>query len=53
VPDSEIPPTGTAQVHILHEGYARESGGEERVASTVTLITDRDVVIRSRPILRP
>jgi hypothetical protein len=53
MPGSEIPPTGTAPVHVLHEGYARESGGEERVASIVTLITDGDVVIRSRPIPRP
>jgi len=44
VPDSEIPQAGTAQVHILHEGYARLEG-EERVASTVTLITDGDVVV--------
>ena len=32
-------------MHILHEGYAREDSGEERVGSTVTLITDGDVVI--------
>lgn len=32
-------------MHILHEGYARESDGEERVGSTVTPITDADVVI--------
>ena len=45
MPETEIPQTGTAQVHILHEGYARDNGGEERVASTVTLITDGDAVI--------
>src|SRR5437870_154848 len=45
VPDTEIPATGTAQVHILHEGYARESDGQERVGSTVTLIIDGDAVI--------
>jgi glyoxylase-like metal-dependent hydrolase (beta-lactamase superfamily II) len=44
VPDSEIPLTGTAQVHILHEGYAREAGGQEHVGSTVTLIVDGDAV---------
>jgi glyoxylase-like metal-dependent hydrolase (beta-lactamase superfamily II) len=32
-------------VHILHDGYARESGGQERVGSTVTLIIDGDAVI--------
>jgi glyoxylase-like metal-dependent hydrolase (beta-lactamase superfamily II) len=45
VPDSEIPLTGTAQVHVLHEGYAREVGREEHVGSTVTLIVDGDAVI--------
>jgi glyoxylase-like metal-dependent hydrolase (beta-lactamase superfamily II) len=45
VPETEIPQTGTAQVHILHEGYARDNGGEERVGSTVTLITEGDAVI--------
>jgi glyoxylase-like metal-dependent hydrolase (beta-lactamase superfamily II) len=32
-------------VHVLHEGYARDDGGEERVGSTVTLITDGSAVI--------
>ena len=32
-------------MHNLHEGYARDARGEERVGSTVTLITDGDVVI--------
>jgi len=45
VPDIEIPLTGTAQVHILHEGYAREVGGQEHVGSTVTLIVDGAAVI--------
>ena len=45
VPDSEIPLTGTAQVHVLHEGYAREAGRQEHVGSTVTLIVDGDAVI--------
>jgi glyoxylase-like metal-dependent hydrolase (beta-lactamase superfamily II) len=43
VPASDI--SGTAQVHILHEGYARETDGPERVGSTVTLIIDGDAVI--------
>lgn len=33
---------GTAQVHVLHEGYARD---DDRVGSTVTLILDGDRVI--------
>lgn len=44
MPDSEIS-AGTAQVHILHEGYARESGGQEHVGSTVTLIIDGATVV--------
>ncbi len=32
-------------MHILHEGYVREDAGRERVGSTVTLVTDGDVVI--------
>ncbi len=32
-------------MHILHDGYARESDGQEHVASTVTLIIDGDTVI--------
>ena len=31
---------GTAQVSVLHEGYAREEDGADRVGSTVTLIHD-------------
>jgi glyoxylase-like metal-dependent hydrolase (beta-lactamase superfamily II) len=45
MPETGIPQAGTAQVHIVHEGYARDNGGEERVGSTVTLIIDGDVVI--------
>jgi glyoxylase-like metal-dependent hydrolase (beta-lactamase superfamily II) len=45
VPDSEISLTGTARVHVLHEGYAREAGGREHVGSTVTLIVDGDAAI--------
>jgi glyoxylase-like metal-dependent hydrolase (beta-lactamase superfamily II) len=45
VTDSEVPATGSAQVHVLHAGYARESEDGERVGSTVTLIIDGDEVI--------
>src|SRR5215475_9776042 len=40
-----IPASGTAQVHILQDGYAREDETGERVGSTVTLIVDGDVVV--------
>jgi glyoxylase-like metal-dependent hydrolase (beta-lactamase superfamily II) len=36
---------GTAQVSVLHEGYAREEDGADRVGSTVTLIVDGGRVI--------
>src|ERR1700689_1864330 len=37
--------TGSARVHILHEGYVREDDDGEHVGSTVTLITDGEVVV--------
>ncbi len=36
---------GTAQVFVLHEGYAREEADADRVGSTVTLIVDGGRVI--------
>ncbi len=45
MPDSAFPVTGTARVHVLQPGYAREAGSEEHVGSTVTLILDGDAVI--------
>jgi glyoxylase-like metal-dependent hydrolase (beta-lactamase superfamily II) len=41
----DFPRNGSAQVHVVHEGYALERDGQERVGSTVTLITDGDAVI--------
>jgi glyoxylase-like metal-dependent hydrolase (beta-lactamase superfamily II) len=35
-----FPRTGSAVVHVLHEGYVREGTGGDRVGSTVTLIRD-------------
>jgi glyoxylase-like metal-dependent hydrolase (beta-lactamase superfamily II) len=40
-----IPPAGSARVHILQVGYAREDDSGERVGSTVTLIVDGDVTV--------
>jgi glyoxylase-like metal-dependent hydrolase (beta-lactamase superfamily II) len=37
--------TGSARVHVLHEGYVREGDDGEHVGSTVTLITDGEVVV--------
>ena len=41
----DIPPAGTARVHVLHEGYVGLGGDDGRVSGTVTLITDGDAVI--------
>lgn len=40
-----FPETGTARVHVLHEGYVREDREGDRVASTVVLIIDGPRVI--------
>jgi glyoxylase-like metal-dependent hydrolase (beta-lactamase superfamily II) len=45
VTDFEIPATGSAEVHVLHEGYVGLQGDGERVSGTVTLILDGDAVI--------
>lgn len=45
VSDTDFPPTGSATVHVLHAGYAREEDDGEHVGSTVTLIQDGNVVI--------
>jgi len=42
---AQIPATGTARVHILQDGYAREDAGGDRVGSTVTLIVDGSVTV--------
>lgn len=43
--DAEFPLTGTATVHVLAAGYAREDTDGEHVGSTVTLIQDGNGVI--------
>jgi glyoxylase-like metal-dependent hydrolase (beta-lactamase superfamily II) len=40
-----IPAAGTAEVHVLHEGYVGLDGDDERVAGTITLIVDNDQAI--------
>jgi glyoxylase-like metal-dependent hydrolase (beta-lactamase superfamily II) len=45
VTDIEIPATGSAEVHVLHEGYVGFEGDDERVSGTVTLIVDGGAVI--------
>jgi len=45
VTELDIPPAGTARVHVLHEGYVGLDGDDGRVSGTVTLITDGDAVI--------
>jgi glyoxylase-like metal-dependent hydrolase (beta-lactamase superfamily II) len=43
--DLSFPATGTALVHVVHEGYLREADDGEHVGGTVTLIIDGDAVI--------
>jgi glyoxylase-like metal-dependent hydrolase (beta-lactamase superfamily II) len=45
VTDFEIPARGSAEVHVLHEGYVGLEGDDERVSGTVTLIVDGETVI--------
>jgi glyoxylase-like metal-dependent hydrolase (beta-lactamase superfamily II) len=49
----EFPAAGTAQVHILQAGYAREEDDGEHVASTVTLIQDGSAVVIVDPGMVP
>jgi len=41
----EIPAIGSAEVHVLHDGYVGLDGDDERVSGTVTLIIDSGAVI--------
>jgi glyoxylase-like metal-dependent hydrolase (beta-lactamase superfamily II) len=41
----QIPASGSAEVHVLHNGYVGLGGDGERVSGTVTLILDGDAVI--------
>jgi glyoxylase-like metal-dependent hydrolase (beta-lactamase superfamily II) len=43
--EAELSLTGSATVHVLAAGYAREDGDGEHVGSTVTLIQDGNGVI--------
>jgi glyoxylase-like metal-dependent hydrolase (beta-lactamase superfamily II) len=43
--EAELPLTGSATVHVLAAGYAREDSDGEHVGSTVTLIKDGNGVI--------
>jgi glyoxylase-like metal-dependent hydrolase (beta-lactamase superfamily II) len=42
---TDIPETGSASVHVLASGYAREDGDGKHVGSTVTLIRDGSAAI--------
>src|SRR5258708_39220361 len=58
---ARIPLAGTALVHVLQDGYAREDAGGGRVGSTVPLIVDpkadfvleRGMVSSRGPLLGP
>jgi glyoxylase-like metal-dependent hydrolase (beta-lactamase superfamily II) len=41
----QIPASGSAEVHVLHNGYVGLGGDGERVSGTVTLILDGDAAI--------
>ena len=51
--DAEMPLTGSATVHVLHAGYAREEADGEHVGSTVTLIQEGNGVIIVDPGMVP
>jgi glyoxylase-like metal-dependent hydrolase (beta-lactamase superfamily II) len=53
MPTMDLPAAGAAQVHILQAGYARDDGGAERVASTVTLIQEGNAAIIVDPGMVP
>src|SRR5258708_39383134 len=42
---TRIPSAGTALVHVLQDGYAREDAGGDPVGSTVTLIVDVNAAV--------
>jgi hypothetical protein len=42
---TDLPPAGSAAVHVLHEGYVRDDPAGDRVGSSVTLILDAGQVI--------
>jgi len=44
-PQVSKPQGQTARVHVLQDGYVRSADDGEHVGSTVTLITDGDVVV--------
>jgi hypothetical protein len=45
VTDFEIPATGSAEVHVLREGYVGLYDGDKRVSGTATLTIAGDAVI--------
>jgi glyoxylase-like metal-dependent hydrolase (beta-lactamase superfamily II) len=51
--DADFPLTGSAAVHVLLAGYAREDEDGEHVGSTITLIQDGAAVIIVDPGLVP
>jgi glyoxylase-like metal-dependent hydrolase (beta-lactamase superfamily II) len=51
--DADFPLTGSASVHVLLAGYAREDADGEHVGSTITLIRDGAAVIVVDPGLVP
>src|SRR5260370_12855017 len=50
---TRIPSAGTALVHVLQDGYAREDAGGDRLCTTVTLIGDPNAALGLAPRLAP
>src|SRR5258706_3533214 len=46
---ARIPSAGTALVHVLQDGYAREDAGGDPVGSTGTLIVDANATVVVEP----
>src|SRR5258708_35487875 len=46
---TRIPSAGTALVHVLQDGYAREDAGGDRVGSTVPLIGGATAAVARDP----
>jgi glyoxylase-like metal-dependent hydrolase (beta-lactamase superfamily II) len=45
MPDADLPRTGSATVHVLASGYARDASDGQHVGSSVTLIRDSAATI--------
>ena len=49
----QITAAGSAEVHVLHNGYVGLDGDDERVSGTVTLILDGDALLEFADVIVP